>query len=251
VKNATQLSSAASSTDTGAERRTRARVAQLLLELGQATAADLGTRLGLSPAAVRRHLDAMVAAGTVAATEAPEPERRGRGRPARAFMLTESGRDAFPHSYDDLATSALRFLADHGGEQAVASFAAARVQELEARYRDRIGGSSSPEERVEALAAALTEDGYAATVSAGQVCQHHCPVQHVAEQFPQLCEAETEVFARLLGGPVLRLTTIAHGESCCTSSLAPPDPTARPKTQKSATATGEPTARRASRRTSA
>jgi predicted ArsR family transcriptional regulator len=250
VKNASQFSSAASSTDTGAERRTRARVAQLLLELGPATAADLGNRLELSPAAVRRHLDAMVAAGTVLATEAPEPERRGRGRPARAFMLTEAGRDAFPHSYDDLATAALRFLADHGGEQAVASFAAARVQELEERYRDRIGGSSA-DERAEALAAALTEDGYAATASAGQVCQHHCPVQHVAEQFPQLCEAETEVFARLLGGPVLRLTTIAHGESCCTSTLAPPDPTARPKTQKSTTATGEPAARRASRRTSA
>jgi predicted ArsR family transcriptional regulator len=246
VKNATDLTGAPSTADTGAERRTRARVAQLLLELGHATAADLGSRLALSPAAVRRHLDSMVAAGTVAAADAPEPERRGRGRPARAFMLTEAGRDAFPHSYDDLATSALRFLADHGGEQAVAGFAAARVRELEDRYRDRIGGSS-PEERAESLAVALTEDGYAATATAGQVCQHHCPVQHVAEQFPQLCEAETEVFARLLGGPVLRLTTIAHGESCCTSSLTLPDTTRA----QSTTAAGGPPARRASRRTTA
>jgi predicted ArsR family transcriptional regulator len=247
VKNISQLTGAAPAGDVGAERRTRARVAQLLLELGQATAADLGARLELSPAAVRRHLDAMVAAGTVCATETPEPERRGRGRPARAFMLTEAGRDAFPHSYDDLATAALRFLADHGGEQAVASFAAARVAELEERYRDRVGGSS-PEERAESLAVALTEDGYAATAAAGQVCQHHCPVQHVAEEFPQLCEAETEVFARLLGGPVLRLTTIAHGESCCTSSLRSPSSAT---TSQSTTATGERPARRASRRTSA
>jgi predicted ArsR family transcriptional regulator len=245
VKNVTDITDAATTAETGAERRTRARVAELLLELGQATAADLGARLVLSPAAVRRHLDSMISAGTVIATDAPEPERRGRGRPARAFMLTEAGRDAFPHSYDDLATSALRFLADNGGEQAVAGFAAARVRELEDRYRDRIGGSS-PEERAESLAVALTEDGYAATASAGKVCQHHCPVQHVAEQFPQLCEAETEVFSRLLGGPVLRLTTIAHGESCCTSSLILPD-----ATTQSTTAAGEPPARRASRRTSA
>ena len=53
------------------------------------------------------------------------------------------------------------------------------------------------------LAQALSADGYAASTAAGrsgaQLCQHHCPVAHVAEQFPQLCEAETEVFARLLG----------------------------------------------------
>jgi predicted ArsR family transcriptional regulator len=257
VKNAQHVQSAAAATDAGAERRTRARVAQLLLELGEATAADLGTHLGLSPAAVRRHLDSMllagtVVAGTVVASHAPGSAPRGRGRPARVFSLTEAGRDTFPQAYGDLAASALRFLAEHGGEQAVTSFARARVGELEERYAGRIAGGS-PEERAESLAAALTEDGYAATAANGQVCQHHCPVQHVAEEFPQLCEAETEVFSRLLGGPVLRLTTIAHGESCCTSSVraaAVPEEititdTATPPADDSTAAT------RASRRTSA
>ena len=40
---------------------------------------------------------------------------------------------------------------------------------------------------------------------------------HVAEQFPELCEAETEVFARLLGTHVQRLATIAHGDGICTT----------------------------------
>src|SRR6202451_2951391 len=38
-----------------AERGTRAQVARLILELGPATAATLGGRLGLTPAAIRRH----------------------------------------------------------------------------------------------------------------------------------------------------------------------------------------------------
>jgi predicted ArsR family transcriptional regulator len=55
-----------------------------------------------------------------------------------------------------------------------------------------------------------------------QLCQHHCPVAHVAAEFPQLCEAETEAFARLLGTPVQRLATIAHGDGICTTHITPP-----------------------------
>ena len=76
------------------------------------------------------------------------------------------------------------------------------------------------------LAEALSEDGYAASVRSApvgdQLCQHHCPVAHVAAEFPQLCEAETEVFARLLGRHVQRLATIAHGDGVCTTNI--PDP---------------------------
>ncbi|MGH3680358.1 MAG: helix-turn-helix domain-containing protein, partial [Natronosporangium sp.] len=47
------------------EERTRSRVTRLLLEHGPASAAELGAELALSPAAIRRHLDAMLADGLV------------------------------------------------------------------------------------------------------------------------------------------------------------------------------------------
>ena len=45
------------------ERSTRARVARLILELGPSTASVIGSRLGLTPAAIRRHLDNLLAEG--------------------------------------------------------------------------------------------------------------------------------------------------------------------------------------------
>jgi hypothetical protein len=81
---------------------------------------------------------------------------------------------------------------------------------------------------VKALADALSADGYAARAGAApaaggeQLCQHHCPVAHVAAEFPQLCEAETEAFGRLLGTPVQRLATIAHGDGICTTHVTDP-----------------------------
>jgi predicted ArsR family transcriptional regulator len=228
-----------------ADARTRDRVAQTLLEQGSATAATLGERLGLTPAAVRRHLDAMIEAGVV--EEVPERRvrgaSRGRGRPARRFALTQRGRAAFPHAYDELATEALRFLADSAGESAVEAFARSRVAALESRYAAVLAGAATPQARAEALAEALSADGYAAsTTDAGhgiQLCQHHCPVQHAAQAFPQLCDAETAVFGRLLGTHVQRLATIAHGDGVCTTHV--PTPPA-PQDQRTTRVSGRTTA---------
>jgi predicted ArsR family transcriptional regulator len=216
----------------GPEQRTRARVARLILESGPVTAASLGGALGLTPAAVRRHLDHLLAEGMIETRMSRVYGNRGRGRPARMFTITDAGRSAFEHAYDDLATSALRFLAERAGLGAVAEFARRQVSDLERRYRPVV--ESAPEsDRVRALAQALSADGYAATASvvparlgvaaAGeQLCQHHCPVAHVAAEYPQLCEAETEAFGRLLGTPVQRLATIAHGDGVCTTHVTAP-----------------------------
>jgi len=207
-----------------ADGRTRDRVAQLLLERGGATAAELGAQLGLSPAAIRKHLDAMLADRLVEAREVRTNAPRGRGRPAKAFVLTAVAREGFPHLYDGIATAALRWIAEHGGPAAVSAFAAAQVEALEDRCRTAMQeAGDDPIARAEALAEALTAEGYAANASTiasgGQLCQHHCPVAHVAAEFPQLCDAETEVISRLIGTHVQRLATIAHGDGVCTTHI--------------------------------
>ena len=207
------------------ESRTRDEVARLLLEHGPSTAESLRQRLGLSATAVRRHLDAMVAEGLVTDREQRmfAGRQRGRGRPARVFALTVTGREAFPHAYDDLAAAALRFLAETGGDEAVTAFAERRVAVIEERYGSEIRAAGGPADRLDALAGALSREGYAASAhaltSGGELCQHHCPVAHVAAEFPQLCEAETRAFARLLGTHVQRLATLARGDEVCTTHV--------------------------------
>lgn len=216
-------------TSPAADPRTRDRLMQLLLARGAATTAQLGEALRISPAAIRRHLDAMRAEGLVSCRELPNRGRRGRGRPARVFALTDAARESLPHTYDGLAASALRWIARTGGPDAVTAFAAEQVSGLEARCRSAMDGAGDdPLARAEALASALTAEGYAAAASAissgGQLCQRHCPVGHVAAEFPQLCDAETEVISRLVGTHVQRLATIAHGDGVCTTHIPGPVP---------------------------
>ena len=226
-----------------AEGRTRVGVARLLLERGPITAAAVAETLEISPAAVRRHLDALVADGEAGMRDAPRRGQRGRGRPAKLWLLTETGRARFGHAYDDLAIAAIRFVADSGGEKAIRAFAEQRAATLVDRHRPQVLGMPGIADKAKALAEALTREGYAAStrrVGTGeQLCQHHCPVAHVAAEFPQLCEVETAAFADLLGTHVQRLSTIARGDAACTTHVPLGDPRS-PEPGETTTTDGTP-----------
>ncbi len=214
---------AAGAVPADAESRTRDRVAYSLLLERAVTASAISTELGLTPAAVRRHLDALVAEELAEPVDAAPTGQRGR--PARTYRLTDAGRERFPQAYDDLARQALAFVFEQGGGQALAAFARTRATAIENRMAE------GDEPVVRRLADALDAEGYATSLrpvgSGAQLCQHHCPVAHVATAFPQLCEAETEVFAKVLGRHVQRLATIANGDGVCTTHIPGPIPAVR------------------------
>jgi predicted ArsR family transcriptional regulator len=207
---------------------TRERVVRSILVSGPSTAADLAERLDLTPAAVRRHLEHLLTQGALEARDPRPSVTRGRGRPAKVFAITDAGRAHFDQQYDDLAVQALRYLAETGGDEAVLEFARRRVAFIERDY-DTVLAADPSLTPAQALAQVLSSEGYAASVrslplldalgAAEQLCQQHCPVSHVAHEFPQLCEAETEAIGRVLGSHVQRLATIAHGDGVCTTCI--------------------------------
>ena len=111
--------------------RTRDRVSALLLEHGPQTATELAARLGISPAAVRRHLDALGRRRPArGAAGRATPTAAAAARPAGSTSPTPAVR-AFPHAYDDLALTALRYVAASGGPDAVRAVAEQQLAGLE------------------------------------------------------------------------------------------------------------------------
>jgi predicted ArsR family transcriptional regulator len=214
---------AAVSATSGSDRHTRGAIVQLLLESGPVTAGEIGDQLGISAAGVRRHLDALLEAGEAQSSAAAAWQHNGRGRPARRYRLTAAGRAKMGHAYDDLAAAAMRQLREIGGDDAVRTFARRRIDTILTGVTE---GSDDVESTVDRMAVALTKAGYATTATqvSGplhgiELCQHHCPVSHVAEEFPELCETEREAFAEVLGTHVQRLATIVNGDCACTTHV--------------------------------
>ena len=209
------------------EGRTRRAIVRLLLESGSITAAEIGRRLGISAAGVRRHLDALVDAGDAEANPAAAWQQAGRGRPAKRYRLTPAGRAKLEHAYDDLASAAMRQLREIGGDEAVRAFARRRIDSILEGVEP--AGSADPgdvEDAADRVSEALTRAGYATTTTRVgaplggiEICQHHCPVSHVAEEFPELCEAEKQAISDVLGTHVQRLASIVNGDCACTTHV--------------------------------
>lgn len=211
---------AATQSRSGEDSRTRDAIARSILENGPSTAVVLGQRLNLTPSGIRRHLDLLIADGVLEARWPRSTIIRGRGRPSKVFVMSDVGREKFEHSYDDLAVAALKFMSAQSGEHFIKEFAQSRADDIEKKATAVMAKRSH---KTLALATFLTEQGYAASVvqrpMGEELCQHHCPIAHVAAEFPQLCEAETQAFSKLLGTHVQRLATIAHGDGVCTTFI--------------------------------
>lgn len=211
---------------------TRERVLRIVAAQGPVSAAELAAQLDLTTAGIRRHLAVLESGDQIAVHESVGVGPARRGRPARRYVVTNHGQAALSHRYSELAAQALRFLAETGGPAAVESFAEQRVRDLERRLVAVVDAAGDDvTARARSLADGLSADGYAASARpvpgarAVQLCQGHCPVQDVAHEFPQLCEAEARAFSRLLGVHVQRLATLAGGGHVCTTNIPTTAPT--------------------------
>ena len=223
---------------------TRERVLAVVVEHGPVTVGRVAEVLGLTPAGVRRHLEAMALEGLVAdrRDRGTAPGGPGRpGRPARAWTATPRASAGTPGAGDGhgaLAVDLLDHLAETAGPEGVRAYARRRAQQLRERYAPAVAAAGpTVRERAEALAGALRADGYAGStrpvdtgtgVAAVQLCQGRCPLHAAATAHPELCSAEAEAFSDLLGVGTHRLATIGGGAHACTTHVPLSAPAPRP-----------------------
>ncbi|MDY6939889.1 MAG: iron-sulfur cluster biosynthesis transcriptional regulator SufR [Cyanobacteriota bacterium] len=179
-------------------------ILQHLLKQGQATAQALAKSLEISPQAIRRHLKDLETEGAIV----HRTVQSGMGRPQHVYHLSESGRNRFPHHYDEFAVSLLDTLAETVGSDGVGQVLQKQWERKALAYREQLGRGSL-RERVARLVKLRRAEGYMAELieieSPPQegglrfvIAEYNCAISSIAASFPSVCGHELHMFATAL-----------------------------------------------------
>ena len=203
------------------------KILHLLKTQGPQSAATLGEQLQMTSMGARQHLHAMEADGWVSFRD----EARGRGRPSRLWQLTEQAWQRFPDGHGELTLRLIESVQQLFGESGLDKVIAEREQQQLVRYRAERAGLPLAQ-RVEALAALRTREGYMAETRQEEdgswlLWESHCPICVAARGCQGFCRSELAIFAELLApARVEREEYLLSGDHRCLYRIRPPHPEA-------------------------
>ena len=212
--------------------RSQDRILFHLKSRGPQSAAEIGRRLGMTPAGARQHLVKLEGAGLVEA----EKQRHGRGRPRKCWRLTQRGHGRFPDRHSDLTLDLLSATRQVFGERGLERLIEHRQRASLADYRKTVGERRSLRRKLTALAQVRSREGYMASIADDAqggflLVEDHCPVCTAAAACQGLCRSELAIFRAVLGRDVTveRIDHILAGARRCAYRIARrPKPGKRP-----------------------
>jgi predicted ArsR family transcriptional regulator len=191
--------------------------AAILMELKRSpglTVTDLAERLGASLNAIRHHIRELEADSLVEHDRC----RKGVGAPVFLYRLAADGEALFPRRYEETLMQLLRGLVEREGREAAVAMLTSHFDAIEGRLAGELNGLSR-DEKLELVKSALTNEGFMPEWSpapdGGALMQHNCAILAVAEQFPEVCEAEERFLSRALGADIERRSHILEGCGAC------------------------------------
>jgi predicted ArsR family transcriptional regulator len=184
--------------------RTRRTIIKLLKQEGPTDAAALSSRLKVTAMAVRQHLYELQKEGLVTYSEEPRP----MGRPAKLWQLTPAANRLFPDGYAELTLSLIDSVKEVFGDAGLDRLLKIRTAQQITAYQAQMSLQESLQQRLEALAALRTDEGYMAEVQpltddSFLFIEKHCPICAAATACTGFCAKELEVFQTVLGQDVV------------------------------------------------
>ena len=174
-------------------------LAPALRKLGQ-DFGFLGAALGMTAPGAQQNLAKLALSDLVSHAD----RRQARGRPKRYWSLTEKGHARFPDRHSDLTVELLKSTEEVFGPKGLEKLIRHREKGMLAAYRTEIEGCATLQERVEALTAIRSKEGYMAEWSEPErnefiLVENHCPICAAATLCQGLCRSELEIFRNVLG----------------------------------------------------
>ena len=193
---------------------TRDRILSLILERREARVEELASELGITNAAVRRHLDHLRADGLVDV----RPVKQSTGRPYYAFRPTPKAAGALPTAYADLLKRMLAGLGERTEvvdaimESVAESLAGRHRAEVKADRRDTV---VLVEQVTDSMRSEGILESWHAESDGFHLTNGVCPYLEAAEFSKLPCESDRKAIELLMGLEVEQLHRIVDGSPIC------------------------------------
>jgi predicted ArsR family transcriptional regulator len=191
---------------------TRDRILEYVIQHRETRVEGLADELGITTAAVRRHLDNLRADGLVDARTI----RQATGRPYYGYFATEKATQGVPPAYADLLERMLRSLGER--DDVIATVMTSVAQSLAEKHMHEVAGLSAEELAAQVTAALKAEgilENWRSEADGIHLVNGRCPYHKAAEISKLPCEADRKTIELLLGHDVEQLNRIVDGAACC------------------------------------
>lgn len=195
---------------------TKDKILNLIKVNKQMTVIEISEQINITEMAVRRHIEMLENDGFVTIVM----RKNQKGRPSKAFELTEEGENCFPKQYKQIGMDLLQEI-NRIDSSIVDQAILVRHSRLVDRFRNRVEGKSF-EGQINELVKIQSELGFMAEVTEmtgdkiAKIKQQNCPYIDIAKDFPEICRLEKKFFEELIDTDnVDKISSMSNGDNCC------------------------------------
>jgi predicted ArsR family transcriptional regulator len=180
------------------------------------TVDELALGLQITRNAVRQHLTALERDELVA----PGPTRPSGGRPQQLFVLTRKGTELFPRHYSWFTQLVVESMKREHGLAGLRERLGAMGRGVAEQMRARHPELDTHEQKVERLAAVMSELGYEARAStrsgeAPMIEADNCVFFELALKIPEICQFDLSLLGTFTDSSVEHEECMARGGNVC------------------------------------
>jgi len=202
---------------------TRQRIIDLLRKQGQATVEELAQTVGLTPMAVRHHLNVLLAENLI--TVHHTRRKRKPGRPVQVYSLTNEARKLYPQEYFQLTDMLVEEVARRIGQEGVLnvfnSIADRLIEDCPPLNPDTLPF----EKQLDTVTNFLREKGFMVEwgIADGYYTIYHldCPYRQFSQQHREVCRIDAKLIGAMLNITPRRVSCIACADAQCVYVLSP------------------------------
>jgi len=182
---------------------------------GRSDIQSLCDRLKITRTAVRSRVERLLQDGALESTL----ESAGRGRPKQVYGITADGLHALGEDYRELAVVFWQTIAEVDDAATKAILLAKIRDALADRFRQKLAGSGTIEQRMDQLAGEMRSSGFNVESDHSNplpiLRETNCPFPMLADVDETICEVEKQVFEQVLGAKVEFVNRCRDGHHCC------------------------------------